>query len=111
MRLLVEKDVPRYFACHCRLLRSQMIRSTVENICEASPEAGFVQRCDVTGCWYVVDRATAHEKVGHSFRDYVKKADSGYTQRPAPQQVMRLHATPYIPPAERNLAEQMRRWW
>jgi hypothetical protein len=74
MRLLVANNLKRYLETPCRLKKSQLIRSIVDQIYEASPEAGFVQMDNDTGCWYAVDREIAHDKVGHSFRDYAKKS-------------------------------------
>jgi hypothetical protein len=93
MRLLVANNLRQYLETPCRLKRSQLIRSIVDQIFEASPEAGFVQRDNATGCWYATDRASAHDKVGHCFRDYVKKPHVRNSKSSAEEKEMSLLAT------------------
>ena len=93
MRLLVANNLRPYLESPCRLKRSQLIRSIVDQIYEASPEAGFVQRDNDTGFWYAADRESAHAKIGHSFRDYVKKPHVRNSKSSAREKEMSLIAT------------------
>jgi hypothetical protein len=93
MRLLVANNLRPYLETPCRLKKSQLIRSIVDQIYEASPDAGFVQRDQDTGRWYAADRESAHDKIGHSFRDYVKKPHVRNSKSSAREKEMSLLVT------------------
>ena len=71
LRLLVSASIEEYEKGN-RQEKSLLVRSLVKQIQDASPHGGFVRR--EGDRWYEIGTLNAHEKVGHAFRDCLRKS-------------------------------------
>lgn len=78
-RMLIDTRLEKYIASDSRSEKTHMVVEVVESIFESG---GRFLKQDVSlgDGWFVVDKKTAREKVGHSFRDAIK-ARNGVTAR------------------------------
>ena len=73
-RQLVAANVRNYLTANTRVDKNCIVQSIVVEIKNASPNGGFVRKDPRSGEWFVVDDATAREKVGATFRSMIRKA-------------------------------------
>ena len=69
-RILIETRLEKYVASDSRSEKTHMVVQVVETISEAGGR--FLKQEGSADSWYAVDKKTAREKVGHSFRDAIK---------------------------------------
>lgn len=74
-RQIVTTKVDIYLSARSKMEKGGVIISIVEAIQNGSPSAGFVRQDPRTGGWFVVDDATAREKVGATMRSLIKASD------------------------------------
>lgn len=67
-RILVAVNLRSYVSATSQLQKAIIIKRIVDQIREASPNGGFVER-NVNGQWYEIGTERAREKVGHTLRD------------------------------------------
>ena len=78
-RMLIDTRLEKYIASDSRSEKTHMVVEVVESIFESGGR--FLKQNGSSGnAWFVVDKKTAREKVGHSFRDAIK-AKNGVTAR------------------------------
>lgn len=73
-RVLIDTRLEKYIASDSRSEKTHMVVQVVETITEAGGR--FLKQETNSDNWYPVDKKTAREKVGHSFRDAIKAKNS-----------------------------------
>jgi hypothetical protein len=72
-RVLIDKRLEKYSSSDSRSEKTHMVVQVVESVSEAG---GRFLKQEGEDCWFPVDKKTAREKVGHSFRDAIKAKTS-----------------------------------
>ena len=72
----VSSNVHRYRQARCRMAKSLIVTSIVDDIRSKTPNGGFVKYLDKAQCWVEIGDIMARDKVGHALRDCICSADS-----------------------------------
>ena len=79
-RMLIETRLEKYIASDSRSEKTHMVVEVVESIFESGGRFLKQEQGSSADGWFVVNKKTAREKVGHSFRDAIKAKNGVITQ-------------------------------